>query len=374
MGINKFLKYFGDGGNATGQEVADVENEIIKNIGFDESFEKIYLNLISRYSETLKGTLRKMLEVAITLKDDESKRLQYEAIKETFNLNDKELTDYLLIVRIEKMYMDMNQELDIILEMISEDKDLYSELEDEIKGIIERKKVILSLVDKFSSKDKQSGKYSFIADSSNDAKSYPVELSTNSNFIIYLSNVEKERLNTVSSKSGKGSAVMGSICKEITILNKSNYELLRQNGKIHQINVSGKRYTGRVLTSDNIAYERIGGVCTKVAYARIPILQSNLELLKGKYKNTQLRYIMVVICFGDFKSEGINEEKLYERFNLTATDNMNELEKIIKIFKEPFTSETFEEACSIIERGVDIIKLLSDSPMKSLNESDSFSK
>ena len=50
-----------------------MENEIIKNIGFDESFEKIYLNLISRYSETLKGTLRKMLEVAITLKDDESK-------------------------------------------------------------------------------------------------------------------------------------------------------------------------------------------------------------------------------------------------------------------------------------------------------------
>ena len=268
----------------------------------------------------------------------------------------------------------MNQELDIILEMISEDRDLYSELEDEIKGIIERKKVIMGLVDKFSSKDKQSGKYSFIADSSNDVKSYPVELSTDSNFIIYLSNVEKERLNTVSSKSGKGSSVMGSRCKEITILNKSNYELLRQNGKIHQINVSGKRYTGRVLTSDNIAYERIGGVCTKVAYARIPILQSNLELLKGKYKNTQLRYIMVVICFGDFKSGGINEEKLYERFNLTATDNMNELEKIIKIFKEPFIPETFEEACSIIERGVDITKLLSDSPMKSLNESDSFRK
>ena len=40
MGINNFFKFFGDGDNGIRQGSIDEGSEIIKNIGFDESFEK----------------------------------------------------------------------------------------------------------------------------------------------------------------------------------------------------------------------------------------------------------------------------------------------------------------------------------------------
>jgi len=208
-----------------------------------------------------------------------------------------------------------------------------------------------------------------VSDSYDDVSNL-LELSNSCNFIVYLSNVDNERNITISSKSGKGNAVIGNICKEIDLLRKSNYELLRQNSKIHQINDSLRRNSGVLLTSNNLAFERIGGGSTKVGYIRVPIVQSNLELLKKKYNNFNLRYLMLIICFGDFINDGIEEKRLYARFNSEADRYSEEIEDIIKIFREPFTPETFVLACSMIENGVDIVNSLRDNPMKSLSNND----
>jgi len=95
--------------------------DFLYNLKKDEfsSLEKIYNSLMVNYKDTLKGSLRKMFEVLFFLKDDDGKRLQCEAIMETFNLSEKQLNDYLLIIRIEKMYSSLCSDLEGIIEMIS---------------------------------------------------------------------------------------------------------------------------------------------------------------------------------------------------------------------------------------------------------------
>ena len=364
MSIGDLLNGFGRNEKAS---------DVLKHVGFDESFDNILSSLTSRYGNTLKGALLKMLEVTVSLKDDESKKLQCEAIKETFNLTDEELNDYLLIVKIKKMYQTLEEDLEMILEMISDDESLYNDLSEEINEIVARKNMISALIDKhFGKIEEKPNKYSFSHNPSNVEPTYPVELSTNCNFLLFLSNVDELRENTVSSKSGKGQESMMSICKELKSLEQINYELLRQGGKIHQINEVAKPMTGRLLTSYNVAFERIGKITSKIGYIRIPILKENVEVLRRKYNNNNLRYLIIVISFGDFKNDSINEKVLYERFNLTADKSMIDMEDIIKIFNKPFIPETLEKACSMIESGADITRHLKESPMTPIKEGSSF--
>ena len=366
MSIGDLLRGFGvkDSGETNG---------LLKEIGFDEAFDNILNSLTSRYSDILKGALLKMLDVAVSLSDEESKKLQCEAIKETFNLSNKQLNDYLLIVKIKKMYQSLQEDLEAILDMIKDDERLCEDSADVIEEIIARKNMISTLIEKhFGKVEEQTNKYSFSHSSSDVEQSYPAELSSNCNFLLYLSNADELRENTISSKSGKGQEAMSSVCKELKLLNKSNYEDLVANKKIHNINKEEK--SGCKLTNYNSNFLRIGGGSTKVGYIKVLILQSNIDVLRNKYKNINLRYLIMIIEFGDYMNEGISEYVLYSRFISNARKREREMEDIIKIFKEPFTPETLEIACSIIERGVDITRHLNECPTVSLEEGSSLRK
>ena len=362
MGISNLLRGFGvkDSGETNG---------LLKKIGFDEAFDNILNSLTSRYSDILKGALLKMLDVAVSLSDEESKKLQCEAIKETFNLSNKQLNDYLLIVKIKKMYQSLQEDLEAILDMIKEDERLCKDSADVIEEIIARKNMISTIIEKhFGKVEEQTNKYSFSSSSVDDKQDYPAELSSNCNFLIYLSNVDELRENTISSKSGKGQEAMSSVCKELKSLNQSNYNELIKKSMIHHIIEKGQGFVGCELTTDRLNFVRFGIRCTKVGYVKIPVFQSNLDVLMKKYNNNNLRYILMVIDFGDFKNEGIGEYDLYARFISNARKREREMEDIIKIFKEPFTPETLEIACSIIERGANVTRHLNESPTVSFEE------
>lgn len=362
MSIRDLLRGFGvkDNGETNG---------LLNKIGFDESFDKILNSLTSRYSDILKGALLKMLDVAVSLNDDESKRLQCEAIKETFNLSNKQLNDYLLIVKIKKMYQSLQEDLEAILDMIKEDERLCEDSADVIEEIIARKNMISTLIEKhFGKVEDQTNKYSFSHNPSNAEQSYPAELSSNCNFLIYLSNADECRENTISSKTGRGQESISRVSKELKMLSKSNYDELVKKGMIHHIIEKGQGFVGCELTSDKLNFFRFGSRSTKVGYVKMPILQDNLDILRNRYKSFNLKYIMIVIEFGDFLNEGISEYVLYSRFISNARKREREMEDIIKIFKEPFTPETLEIACSMIERGVDITRHLNESPMDFLEE------
>lgn len=362
MGLSDLLNGFGRN---------EKTSDVLKHVGFDESFDNILSSLTSRYGNTLKGALLKMLEVTVSLKDDESKKLQCEAIKETFNLTDEELNDYLLIVKIKKMYQTLEEDLEMILEMISDDESLYNDLSEEINEIVARKNMISALIDKYFGKiEEKPNKYSFSHNPSNVEPTYPVELSTNCNFLLYLSNVDELRENTVSSKSGKGQGAISSVYKELSLLGQRSYDDLLRNSLVHHILV--QRYVGCKLTNDDLNFVRIGNGSTKIGYVKIPVLQENLDVLKKRYNNKNLDFLIMVVEFGDFKNEGISEEKMYLRFISDGYKMSSEMEDIIKIFKEPFTEENLEKACSMIESGADITRHLKESPMTPIKEGSSF--
>ena len=148
------------------------------------------------------------------------------------------------------------------------------------------------------------------------------------------------------------------------LLMHSSYELLRRNQKIHQINGSDRSQL--VITKYNLAYERIGSGSTKISYVRVPVCSENSQFLSNKYNNKNWKYIMLIVGFGNFKNEGISEEKLYDRFRSKVFKDIKEIEKIIEIFNRPFNEETSEIACNIIEQGLMNIQSLTDDPNESL--------
>ena len=96
------------------------------------SLRTIYDKLYMQYKDTLNGGLKKMLEVAVSISDSESKKLQCEAIMETFSLTEKELKNYLLVVKIERMYNNFSRDLSDIVEIILEDDSLFRDFSSEI--------------------------------------------------------------------------------------------------------------------------------------------------------------------------------------------------------------------------------------------------
>lgn len=334
----------------------------LSRFGLDDALKNIYIKLMEKYKGKLNDSLVNMIRIAINDSNSDSRRLQLEAIKESFNLSDKELNKYVTILRIESMYINMCNELEAILELVSNDEDLISDLSEEINEIEIKIEEFRKLISSFYNDSEKSHKYSF--DGNNDKEDVSsLELSTNSNFLIFLSNVDELRKNTVQSRSGIWRNSMAKICNEMISLSCYSYGSLISKGESHNINDNGKHVE---FTSRHLQFRRTGGGTTKVGYVKVPVISNNLVTLKNKYKNNNLEYIFIVVGFGDFVNEGISEEKLYGNFISIGRKWENEIEKIISIFSNPFTPESFALACSIIEHGVDVVDSLRNNPLDSI--------
>lgn len=332
----------------------------LSRFGLDDALKNIYIKLMEKYKGKLNDSLVNMIRLAINDSNSDSRILQLDAIKESFNLSDKELNQYVTILRIESMYINMCNELEVILDLVTNDEDLINDLGEEIKEIETKIGEFRKLISSFYNDSEKNYKYSFEGNNNEEVNSS--ELSTNSNFLIFLSNVDELRKNTVESKSGKSQISMSKVCNAMSSLSCYSYESLISNGTIHHINEYGKHVT---LTNYKLEFMRFGGGTTKVGYVKVPISRENLEMLNRKY-NSNLRYMLIVIGFGDFANEGIAEDKLYRNFISNANKLENELEETIKVFNNSFTPESFALACSIIEHGVDVVDSLRNKPLDSI--------
>lgn len=355
MSIGDLLRGFG----STREEK---RQELIGEPNVGELFDKIFDILNSKYNAILKDSLLKQLELVAKSNDEESKRILRDAIKNDFKLTDEELDYYLFFVEFKEMYQSLQLYLELILEEIN---DANRDLTEEFGEIATIKETLKSLIEKhFGKVEEQTNKYSFSRSSVDDKKDYPVELSSNPNFLLYLSNADECRENTISSKSGREDEAIKRICKELALLKEYKYEDLIDGGKIHNINKG--QFVEYLLTRYKLHFLRIGGGTSKIAHIKVKTLQSNLERLKKKYGNFNLGYILLVVEFADFLNEGFSEIKLYLRFLSNARKMESEIERIVEVFNKPFTPETFEIACSMIERGANITRLLNEDPYSSL--------
>ena len=372
MEIKKLITDIIRGGN--NGLTADTSNisydELLKNLALNAEDESKYSKLMDKYNALLKGNMKQMIKFALEEKDKESRKIQLDVIKESFGLDANKLSNYIFIIIIEKLYEDINTYLELCLE---EGLSNENELGDLIEELLHMKVKFSKWLDKaFCDIEERRKQYNYcISDNfeSNNSNLYP-EVSSNCNFIIYLSSIEEERKNTMNTKSGKAIISMSNICKEIIKLEKYDYDLLKNNCQIHVVQDYGRGGVSYIVSSEEIKYTRIGGGTTKVGFIIVPLSQENGNLLRRKYNNDSFKYLILVINFGDFKNEGIDERRLYQNFRIRTDKYEYEIEEVIRLFKEPFTPDSFEKACYMIENGISITNSLSTEPLKPINWND----
>ena len=98
------------------------------------------------------------------------------------------------------------------------------------------------------------------------------------------------------------------------------------------------------------AYERLGRGSTKINYIRMSISERNCEEIYSKFK-MHFETLYLVLYYGDFKNEGVDELKYYNEIYLDLKKHANEISYIINVFKNNFTPETRRIAFEFISNG-----------------------
>lgn len=346
-------------------KVADVEYEYPT---LDEGLEALYRKLMKEYGKCLIDKLKKELEAYIVDNDLLSKATKRTSIQERFELSGEEFDVLFEVILLEHEYNNLSQDLSDLLGFLCEDISNFEVFDSNIQEFKQKQDELKGKISEFlSSHQSLRPAYSckpgaIVGVNDSNLEEYP-ELGYNSNFVIYLSNVDGEIARTMNSNSGKGMQAMGAVANKILTLCQADYDSLRSKGEIHQIQVQGSRMNGQMLTDFNLAFERLGASCTtKVGYIRISLNRKNLELLRTTYKNNNLKYIILVIAFGDFRNTDGSERNLFAHFSSVAKECEEEIGKIIRLFSEGFTLGDFEVANVMIQQGVYTTKKLKDDP------------
>lgn len=257
-----------------------------------------------------------------------------EEYQRTFSMSKEDLLKYARICMITTIY----KELIELIEILKSEAELIGQ-----NDLLEYQVMLAEL---------QKGGETYLngVDLSDNLETDSINNGNNINLLIYTSYIDESREKTVNAHSGREEQTQKSVANLIEQLKSANYYSLRKKGYIHQHVDTGNNkpcYIG------GNALERLGRLTTKVNYIRIPINLKNREELKIHF-NIDFDTLYYVICYGDFKNEGVDEKKYYSEVNVDLQKHMNELLYVISIFKNDFTSETRSIAMEMISEGFKI--------------------
>ena len=257
-----------------------------------------------------------------------------EEYQRTFSMSKEDLLKYARICMITTIY----KELIELIEILKSEAELIGQ-----NDLLEYQVMLAEL---------QKGGETYLngVDLSDNLETDSINNGNNINLLIYTSYIDESRERTVNAHSGREEQTQKSVANLIEQLKSANYYSLRKKGYIHQHVDTGNNkpcYIG------GNALERLGRLTTKVNYIRIPINLKNREELKIHF-NIDFDTLYYVICYGDFKNEGVDEKKYYSEVNVDLQKHMNELLYVISIFKNDFTPETRSIAMEMISEGFKI--------------------
>ena len=177
-----------------------------------------------------------------------------------------------------------------------------------------------------------------------------MDYGNNRNLLIYTSYINESKERTINAHSGREEQTQKSVANLLEQLKNANYYSLRKKGYIHQHVDTG---SNKPYYIGGNALERLGRLTTKVNYIRIPINVKNREELKKEF-NIDFDTLYYIISYGDFKNEGYDEKKFYSEVNIDIQRHLDEIQYIIKIFKNDFTFETRTIAMEMVREGFKI--------------------
>ena len=285
--------------------------EKTKNI-FYQYNDKLPIGIENYYLEILKG-------------------INIEHYEEMYGISKNELIKYARICRMKALYQDLCDIIDILKSEAAyiehDELDYYSsnmaELAEEISGYIEE----------VTPQDEETNNNNY-----------------SRNLIVYSYHINDSRDRALNAHSGREEQVQKSIANLIKQLRSADYLSLREKGYIHQNQVMGEN---KPLYINGNAFERVGRGSTKLNYIRISVSENNRRKIKETL-NIDFDTIFLVVNYGDFKNEGMDEMNYYSKIYLDLKHHKDQILEIINIFKNDFTDETYKKAMELLTKGLKI--------------------
>ena len=249
----------------------------------------------------------------------------------TYSLSKEKLIKYAQVCKIILIYREMIE----LMEILRREAELLEKSE-----LLEYQEMYNEL---------QEGGETYL-NSLDEVDSDNIDYGKNSNLLIYTSYINESKERTINAHSGREEQTQKSVANLLEQLKNANYYSLRKKGYIHQHVDTG---SNKPYYIGGNALERLGRLTTKVNYIRIPINLKNREELKKEF-NIDFDTLYYIISYGDFKNEGYDEKKFYSEVNIDIQRHLDEIQYIIKIFKNDFTPETRAIALEMVREGFKI--------------------
>ena len=300
----------------------------MEEIRIDKNFLKRIKNIIHSYEDEIPNA---MFNYYREILNDRS----IEGYMAFFSLNKEKLLEYAKVCHI----MDIYSEITDIMDLLKEDEgkieqEDLEEYQADVTKFQDEGKILLTFLE---SKQK---------DRKRDEK-IKETYSNSPNLIIYTRYIGESKDRTMNARSGKEENTQKAVANLIEQLRYAEYQTLRKNGYIHQtLDVNSHK----PCYINGNAFERTGRCSTKVNYIRISVSKKNREIIK-KYFNIDFDTFYLIVSYGDFLNEGLDEIKYYNKVCADLKRHNQELLTIIDIFKNDFTEKTFPLARDIIDNG-----------------------
>ena len=295
----------------------------MSGLNFDQSFVNRIKNVIFEYEDKIPESMHYYYKDILDGNN-------LEMYMSTYSLSKEDLLKYARVCRI----IAISKEMSGLMEILTSELD---SLENE--EIQEYSEVIGELQDEGEE---------FLKDISSTEEEENKDINfQGENLIVYSTSIDDSYERTIGAHSGKEEQTQRAVANLIEQLSKAPYLNLRTKGYIHQNQEMGNNKSCYV---DGNAYERLGRGSTKVNYIRVPISENNKTELKQTFK-IDFDTMYLVLYYGDFKNEGMDELKFYNEIYLDLKKHYSEVLNIINIFKNDFTNETRSIAYNFVNNG-----------------------
>lgn len=229
---------------------------------------------------------------------------------QAYSLSKKELIKYARICKVMEIYKDVFDLIEVIKQELSElEKDEIIEYQEVINELQSEGETILDDIESSLEDD--------------------IDIVKRNNLIIYSPFIDESYERTINAHSGKEEQTQKRVANLIKKINNIDYQSLRKKGLMHQILETDSKNPCYI---DGNAFERASNGATKLNFIRIPISEKNKEVIKRTF-NTDFDTFYLIVSYGDFQNEGIDEKRFYNKVYLEFKKYYQEILNIINLFK-----------------------------------------
>ena len=127
----------------------------MKKSNFGNKIKSIYIHLIKKYNKQITDNMKNAIKIILTEKDNDNRNMLITQVKNIYQLTDKQLEEYMLVIKLEMLYTIMMENLRTIHELLCENPDLFNDMTEEMLEINNMRQEIENVLVKINEITKQ---------------------------------------------------------------------------------------------------------------------------------------------------------------------------------------------------------------------------